>query len=275
MGIQKLYLVCQIEKIAILNSFARFGMLIKNTYPNNRNGVHQSMKFNLLSKSGETQRIDFLPVHIINAGYTGRDQKAVQAHIDELKEKGVPAPDKTPVYFVKFPDKLTQEEHFEVLDETDHSGEAEFALLFDGDEIYVGVGSDHTDRKLETVDIPKAKQIYFNTISRDLWKLSDVFDHWDKIVIRSWIEVDGKRTLFQEAPLTAMLDAKDIAERAKNLLCDPTETQGLVVYSGTVASLFQAEYSPSFETELDDPVLGRKLHNKYTMACVKSWYKGN
>ncbi|MCD8162122.1 MAG: DUF2848 domain-containing protein [Synergistaceae bacterium] len=116
------------------------------------------MKFKVLAKSGEEKVIDFIPKHIINAGYTGRDQAAVQAHIDELKEEGIPAPDKTPVYFVKFIDKITQSGGFEVLDETDHSGEAKFALFFAKDEIYVGVGSDHTDRKLETVDIPKAKR---------------------------------------------------------------------------------------------------------------------
>lgn len=87
------------------------------------------MKFKVLAKNGEEKIIDFVPKHIINAGYTGRDQAAVQAHIDELKEEGIPAPDKTPVYFVKFIDKITQSGGFEVLDETDHSGEAEFALF--------------------------------------------------------------------------------------------------------------------------------------------------
>lgn len=233
------------------------------------------MKFRVLEKNGEERVIDFIPKHIINAGYTGRDQAAVQAHIDELKEEGIPAPDKTPVYFSKFTDKLTQSEEFEVLDETDHSGEAEFALFFDKSEIYVGVGSDHTDRKLETIDIPKAKQIYPNTISKELWKLSDVIGHWDDIIIRSWIKADGEKKLFQEAKLTAMLDAADLAERAKKLLCDPKDTEGLVVYSGTVASLFKADYSPYFETELEDPILGRRLGNVYEMTCKSSWYKGN
>ena len=228
------------------------------------------MKFKVLAKNGEEKIIDFVPKHIINAGYTGRDQAAVQAHIDELKEEGIPAPDKTPVYFVKFIDKITQSGGFEVLDETDHS-----ALFFDKDEIYVGVGSDHTDRKLETVDIPKAKQIYPNTISKELWKLSDVIDHWDDITLRSWIKVDGERKLFQEAKLTAMLDAADLVERAKKLLCDPNDTEGLVLYSGTVASLFKADYSPYFETELEDPILGRRLGNVYEMTCKSSWYKGN
>jgi hypothetical protein len=232
------------------------------------------MIFCIKEKDGKEKSIDFQPVHIINAGYTGRDQAAVQAHIDELKEEGIPAPDKTPVYFIKFEERITQDNYFEVLDETDHSGEAEFALLFDKDEIYVGAGSDHTDRKLETIDIPKAKQIYPNTISRDLWKLSEVVGHWDDIIIRSWIKVDGVRTLFQEAALTAMLDANDIIDRVKKLLVDPEETQGLIIYSGTIASIFKAEYSPYFEVELEDPVLGRKLRNFYELKSLSSWYKG-
>lgn len=233
------------------------------------------MKFCVKNKDGSEKVIDFIPVHMINAGYTGRDQAAVQAHIDELKEEGIPAPDKTPVYFTKFEERITQENSFEVLDETDHSGEAEFALLFDNGEVYVGTGSDHTDRKLETVDIPKAKQVYPNTVSRDLWKLSDVVDHWDDIIIRSWIKVDGVRTLFQEAALTAMLDANDIIDRVKKLLVDPENTQGLVVYSGTVASIIKSEYSPYFEVELEDPVLGRKLRNYYELKPKSSWYKGD
>ncbi len=234
------------------------------------------MNFNLAEKDGKTSQINFEALHIINAGYTGRDQASIQAHIDELKAEGIPAPDKTPVYFVKFTEKFTQEETFEVLDVTDHSGEAEFVLLFDKGEIYVGVGSDHTDRKLETVDIPKAKQMYFNTIGKNVWRLADVVEHWDNIIIRSWIKVNGIRTLFQEAALTAMLDPNDIIKRVKALLKNPEDTQGLVIYSGTVASLFKAEeYSSYFESELEDTVLGRKISNKYEMTPISNWYAGN
>lgn len=234
------------------------------------------MNFNLLEKNGKIRQINFEPRHIINAGYTGRDQASIQAHIDELKAEGIPAPDKTPVYFVKFIEKFTQEEVFEVLDTTDHSGEAEFVLLFDKGEVYVGVGSDHTDRKLETVDIPKAKQMYFNTIGKEIWRLSDVTEHWDEIIIRSWIKNEGERTLFQEAPLTAMLEPNDIIKRVRALLKNPEDIQGLVIYSGTVASLFKAEeYSSYFESELEDTVFKRKISNKYEMVPISDWYVGN
>lgn len=232
------------------------------------------INFKLHSYSDLSKPLEIDVKRIINAGYTGRDQKAIQAHIDELKEEGIPAPEKTPTYFPKLADRITQDVRFEVLDESDHSGEAEFALLLDKGKIYVGVGSDHTDRKLEAFDIKKAKQVYLNTISEALWDLDDVRNHWDQLILRSWVEIGGERTLFQEATLDMLLPPDDLIARVKGLLADPGDTEGLVVYSGTVASLIKADYSKSFEVELEDPKLNRKLSQRYTMRPVSAWFKG-
>ena len=209
---------------------------------------------------------------IVNAGYTGRNQEEVQKHIQELKEKGIPAPAKTPTYFAKFNDRITQNEEFEVLDETDHSGEVEYVLLCTDNEIYVAVGSDHTDRKLEEVDIPKAKQVYLNTISRDVWKLSEVEGHWDEIILRSRVEVDGKMVVFQEAPLAALLAPRDLLERVKNLT-ELDSQDGLVIYSGTVAAKVDVGYSSIFESELEDPRRKLKLQNRYRLVPITNWFK--
>lgn len=234
---------------------------------------HMKMQFQLQKASGKKEEISLNINRIINAGYTGRDQAAVQAHIDELKEEGIPAPEKIPTYFPKFADRLTQEGYFKVLDETDHSGEAEFVLLFNGKNIYVGVGSDHTDRKLETVDIPKAKQVYPNTISKELWNLMDVIDHWDALVLRSWVKQNGKKVLLQEATLDAMLDPNDLITRIKELLINQNDVDGLIVYSGTVAALVKTVYSSYFEVELEDPNLGRKLTQKYELEPISKGFK--
>jgi hypothetical protein len=233
--------------------------------------MKMEFKVNLMSGKFEVAELKIL--RIINAGYTGRDQKAVWAHIDELREKGIPAPESTPTYFPKLVDRLTQAEEFEVLDRTDHSGEAEYALIFSGDKVYVGVGSDHTDRKLEAISIHKAKQIYVNTISRELWDLSDVEGHWDEIILRSWVKQEDKKILFQEATLDAMLPPADLISRVRGLLVDPSDTDGLVIYSGTVASLTKADCSDYFEVELDDQTLGRKLSQHYEMHPVREWFK--
>ncbi len=209
---------------------------------------------------------------MINAGYTGRNQEEVQKHIDELKEKGIPAPDETPTYFAKFNDRITQDETIEVLDETDHSGEAEYVLLCTGNEIYVAAGSDHTDRKLEEDDIPKAKQVYPNTISKDVWRLSDVKDYWDEIILRGWVELEGRKVVYQEAPLAALLSPWDLLERIKKIV-DLPSLEGLVIYSGTVAGKVEVDYSPFFEAQLEDPKRKLVLSSGYRLVPVNKWFK--
>ncbi|ADL12009.1 DUF2848 family protein [Acetohalobium arabaticum] len=209
---------------------------------------------------------------MINAGYTGRNQEEVQKHVEELKAKGIPAPEEVPTYFPVFNDGIVQDEVLDALDETDHSGEAEYVLLCTADEIYVAAGSDHTDRKLEEESIPKAKQIYPNTISRDVWKLSEVEDHWDEIMMRSWVEDDGEKILFQEAPLSALLPPNELLERIKEII-EVESMEGVVIYSGTVGAEVDVDYSPIFEMELEDPKKDRKLESKYRMKPMADWYK--
>ena len=59
------------------------------------------------------------------------------------------------------------------------SGEAEFVLVKDAGEVYVGVASDHTDRQVETYGITVSKQMCDKPCSNTLWRLSDVAGHWD------------------------------------------------------------------------------------------------
>lgn len=208
---------------------------------------------------------------LVNAGYTGRNQEEVQQHIDELKEKGIPGPDEIPTYFPKFKDRLTQAAVVETLDQVGHTGEAEYVLLCSGDEIYVAAGSDHTDRVLEQTSIPKAKQYFPNFISQDVWRLSEIRDCFDKIILRSHVEHEGKKILFQEAPLSALLAPAELLERVRKIVKD---TEGLVIYSGTVAAKADLDCTPVFEAELDDPVNLRKLTCSYRLEPVTTWFQG-
>lgn len=158
------------------------------------------------------------------------------------------------------------------MDETDHSGEAEYVLLCTETEIYVASGSDHTDRKLEEEDIPKAKQVYPNTISKDVWRLSEVKDYWDQIILRSWVEHEGQKVVFQEAPLAALLDPEDLMARVKKIVDLPSLT-GMIIYSGTVAAKVDVDYSPYFVAELEDPKRNVKLISSYSLEPISKWFK--
>ncbi|MGO8718123.1 MAG: DUF2848 family protein [Acidobacteriaceae bacterium] len=214
--------------------------------------------------------LDFVCSKIVNAGYTGRNQASVHKHIEELKTLGIAAPEKIPCYYPKPAALVKCTNVIEVVD-TDSSGEAEFVLLVGKDEVYVAAGSDHTDRKLEAESaILKGKQIYPNVISRAVWRLCDVEDHWDDIVMRAWVDGDPKH-VYQEAKLSALLGPRDLMARVEPLVGG--NLVGTAIYSGTVATIGEIRFSNKFETMLVDDKRGQKLYCGYSI-CPTTWFQG-
>jgi hypothetical protein len=175
---------------------------------------------------------------VVNAGYVGRDRAAVQAHIDELAREGVPPPASVPVLLPLTSDSVTTAERIEVLG-PDSSGEIEYVLLVGADEeVFVAVGSDHTDRALERTDLGKSKQICKNVISRRAWRFAEVRGHWDDLVLSSWVRTPEmvEEALYQQGPLSAILSAGDLLELVSSRINDGLR-EGLVIFSGTVPLL--------------------------------------
>ncbi|HET7362626.1 MAG TPA: DUF2848 family protein, partial [Burkholderiales bacterium] len=130
---------------------------------------------------------------LVIAGWTGRDEAALAKHIRELEELGVKPPKTTPIFYRVAADLLTHASTIQVSG-PDTSGEVEFVLLAKPDGLWVTVGSDHTDRKAETVGVSLSKQLCAKVIASDAWRYDDVKDHWERLVLRSW--ADGE--LYQE-----------------------------------------------------------------------------
>jgi len=129
----------------------------------------------------------------------------------------------------------------------------------------VGVGSDHTDRKLEKFDIAWSKNICPNVISKELWSFDDVLPHWDEIVLRSWVTRAGKRSLYQEAPLRSILRPKELITFVRSRVRG--ELDHVVIFSGTVG-LLKGEliFGEKFEVELDDRVSKDRLSVSYEVS---------
>lgn len=203
----------------------------------------------------------------VNAGYTGRDEEAIQAHINELKEDGIAPPDDVPIFFELAPyTVLVDPGEIQVVG--DHtSGEAEFGILVVGDNRYVVAASDHTDRALETESIQLSKQVAPNILSADAWRYSSVEDHWDQIELRAWNTIDGERTHYQETVLGEILPPGEILEIVEDRYGGPM--YGTAVLSGTVATLTgEVEPGSRFEVELVDPVLDRTLTVDYGVKSI-------
>lgn len=217
----------------------------------------------LTLETKEGQRGFKFPVRrMVNAGYAGRDQQEVRRHIEELRREGIPAPASTPTLYPVITDLLILREEIEVVGDRT-SGEAEFVLLVGPEVCLVGVGSDHTDRELEAVDVTKAKQVCPNVMAPKVWSLDEVEDHWDAMLLRSWVWEGGLRTLYQEASLEALLPPRELMSFVRSRLKDG-RLEGTVIFSGTVPILTpEIVYGDSFEVELQDPVLDRRLWCRY------------
>lgn len=222
-------------------------------------------RFKLQATGGD---IHFVPQRVIIAGYTGRDQESVRAHIDELAAQGIPVPAEIPAIFHTTLDRLTTDSEVEVLG-GHTSGEAEVVLLVSGGDIWVTVGSDHTDRELEKVNIAASKQVCPKPVSAEVWRYADVRDRWDSLVLRSWVGEAGREQLYQEGRMSAVLKAEDLLAILRGRLGRIVD--GAAIYTGTiplVGGLFLAR--PYFEAELLDGSAGRSLRCAYRTRRVEA-----
>ncbi|HUD84935.1 MAG TPA: DUF2848 domain-containing protein [Xanthobacteraceae bacterium] len=218
----------------------------------------------LLHDDGGLTRRNVSIDHLVIAGWTGRDRAAVEKHIAELAAIGVKPPATTPIFYRAAAARLTIAEGIEVLGEAS-SGEAEFVLLQQDGRLWVGTGSDHTDREVETYGVSVSKQMCDKPIAPEFWPMVDVAPHWDKLMLRAHISENGKRVLYQEGAVTAMLDPLELIGkyRGKTGLAD-----GTLMFCGTLSARGGVRPSEVFEVELDDPVLGRKIQHRYRIDTM-------
>jgi len=198
------------------------------------------------------------------AGWTGRDPVARDKHITELEAIGIARPATTPIYYRCSARRITLADRIEVSGENS-SGEVEFVLIGWQGRIFVGCGSDHTDRKVEAYSVTVSKQMCDKPVASVLWELEDVIAHWDKMVLRSWAIIDGARVLYQEGTLDAMLPVKDLIERG---FAGKELPDGCAMFGGTFAAKGGIRPASRFEFELEDPVLKRKISHGYDVITM-------
>jgi hypothetical protein len=198
----------------------------------------------------------FHPVELVIAGWTGRDEQALKKHIRELEEIGVKPPKTTPIFYRVAATLFCSSGEIQVSG-PDTSGEVEFVLMRDAKELRVAVGSDHTDRKAETIGVSLSKQLCAKPVSKDSWRYDEVKPHWERLVLRSW--ADGE--LYQEGSVAAMRSPED-------LLASCPLKDGWAMFCGTLAAKGGIRPAKRFRMELEDPVLKRKLAHEYAIKVL-------
>jgi hypothetical protein len=209
--------------------------------------------------------LDLGHIHsLVVAGWTGRDVAALEKHIRELEAIGVKRPKSTPIFYRNAAALLTTADTIEVLGE-DSSGEIEFVIHAIGGELFVGLGSDHTDRKAETINVSLSKQMCAKPVSAKVWKLSDAASHWDKLILRSHAHIGGERKLYQEGSVASM---RAPAELIKLYTGGGSLKDGTSMFCGTLAVHGGIKPATKFEMELHDPVLNRSIVHSYKIETL-------
>lgn len=225
--------------------------------------MREPLGFRCATPAG-THQVAFAPGDLVIAGLTGRDQAAVQHHVEELRAIGVKPPPSIPAFFRNGAHLLTTGRAIEVLG-PDSSGEVEFVLVSMADGLWVGVGSDHTDRRVEAYAIDVSKQLCPKVMAPLLWRFDDLAPHWDRLVLRAWIEQAGRLTLYQEGTAAALRTPESLIAAWTGGAPLP---EGTVMFGGTFAAIGGIRPSARFEFELEDPILRRVIRHGYAVHAL-------
>ena len=203
-------------------------------------------------------------VQVLNAGYAGRSQADVAAHVAELAELGVPAPSVTPALYPVSP-YLAQHTDRVSVQHGRTSGEAEWALVVDSEgELLLTAACDHTDRELEVHGVAWSKNASPDVLARRAWRLADVEGRLDELALRAWVTHDGRETLIQNGTLAELLTPgywADVLRERGDLV------PGTVLISGTIPMTEGVDqFADRWRVELSDPATGDVIGLAYDVV---------
>jgi hypothetical protein len=204
--------------------------------------------------AGETLSVE--DPHLDVAGFTGRDPDAVRAHIDELGELGVPAPPEVPMFFPLPNDLLQVAPDVVQVRGGGTSGETEPVLIRMPDgSIFVGVGSDHTDRELERESLADSKAACPKPLGGVVWPFEEVEPHWDELILSAHSGEEPRS--YQRSTLADLLRPADQLAGIEGRGIDPARP--VVLFLGTVPLEDGFRFDNVFRAALSDPRSGREL----------------
>jgi len=208
--------------------------------------------------------LTFQAEQLVCCGWTARDRAAAERHIEELARLGVPRPATIPIY-IRLPRGLIATRDVIEVGSTSTSGEVECVLLDNGTHRWLTVGSDHTDRHIETISVVASKQMCGKYVARVCWAYEEVQSHCDELRLRSWVTRDGKTELYQDGYVASLLPPHDLLDRAR--AGSPPSTS-LALFAGTVPTISEVVFGDRYDLELHDPVLNRTIRGGYRVEVL-------
>ncbi len=247
--------------------------------------MKNNLNLNIIPAQGESHSIAVDVKKIGCSRNAARDIEATNAMLDEIRAKGYQM---HPAAGICFRSRylITNEEAIEVQG-AQTSGEVEFVAVLHQGEIFISVGSDHIDRSLEELqatmlgkvfDTAKMKQLAPAVIAKKAWAYADIRDHWDEIVLKSYVSAADQKIPYQEFPLANLLDLDYYLRE-----CPWLNQDGSILLGGSSSlvpalpeNLYQGQSSmedvifpPDFHVEMIDPVLSRTIAHSYDILPLE------
>lgn len=216
-----------------------------------------------LSFRVDDAEVEFDAEVVVIAGFTGRNRQAVLDHITELRELGVPTPEIVPSHYAAPPTAATQTDAVTLV-RPDTSGEAEAVLVVGSDRMWLTLGSDHTDRAAESLDIAISKLVCPKPVARDAWTFDSVADHLDALELQSWITEGGHEVAYQSGTLAEIAPLADLVQGTPFT----TRPDRFLLFTGTFPAIGGIRPASRFRATLTDPVTDRKIELDYRIDVV-------
>lgn len=216
-----------------------------------------------VSETDKALKVDIQ--ELIIAGWAGREQAAIDEHIEELEAIGVKPPSATPLFYRVAANQLTTARTIQVLGEAT-SGEVEVVLIGTPQGTLVGIGSDHTDREAEAWSVAHSKQVCAKPVSRKVWRLESVLDHWDDLQMVSYATIEGREVVYQQGGVTGLLHPDELLRRFG--LDEARLAPGQAMLCGTLPVRGEVRAADAFRVVLTDPVRGRELEHHYHIKTL-------
>lgn len=218
----------------------------------------------ICERKNNSEAIEIKVSYAVNAGYAGANQQTVRAHIEELREMGVPAPKTTPTFYPVAASQLTKSRHIQV-GNGQTSAEVEYVFFRTEKGDFVSVGSDHSDRWLESKSVCAAKQICPNVVADKIWPYADIRDHWDEIRLICEINENGAWRTYQDGKASELLTPEELLELGSSCL---PESGDIVLYSGTIPTIGKLCFGKQWRIRMADPVLDREIAFEYEVETL-------
>lgn len=222
------------------------------------------MKYNVTSKIGKVEQVVNIK-NLLVVGFAGRDIAKTLEHIHELEAEGIKCPQNVPVVYKCSKALLTTAGSIEVISNKT-SGEVEYLLLVDNGKYYIGLGSDHTDRSLETVSIHKSKQVCLKPYAQEFWPYEEIKNHFDKIKMVAYQKVDGEQVEYQSGFTNDLLPLERIIAEVKK---EFETIDSCVIYTGTVPLIDGFKFGSNFSCKLIDEQLNREISLSYNIEVIQ------